>query len=278
MKRLSCCYLWSSFCRAVESWAPQEQVNFLPRLPTHLLHVQIPLDLRTAAGRQEVLKEGGGERQGAGGQHANVSDSFTRWPAPSRSLGRTTPGHMWGRSVSVTAGYWELRQTPSAEASQTGGNCFLSNNTLSSGLLASVTDIKTDSWWLRWAAAWILTQHGSRHRTARHCAIDCKINRGPVIVLCMHRYTTSQAIYSFIFYFKDKKVRKKRKKKSSECHVMQCVCQDIYSSLHTLNQHTAHSFWEALKPKLSCGCLKYLEFAVSMFHKNITPWSGRLSY
>lgn len=41
--------------------------------------------------------------------------------------------------------------------------------------------------------------------------------------------------------------------------------------VHTLNQHTVHSYWESLKSKLSCGCLKYLEFVVFKFHKNITP-------
>lgn len=49
------CYLRRSFRRAVEAGAPQEHVHFLPRLPTHLLHVQVPLDLRAAAGSQEVL-------------------------------------------------------------------------------------------------------------------------------------------------------------------------------------------------------------------------------
>lgn len=49
------CYLRRSFRRAVEAGAPQEHVDFLPGLPTHLLHVQIPLDLRAAAGSQEVL-------------------------------------------------------------------------------------------------------------------------------------------------------------------------------------------------------------------------------
>lgn len=50
---------------------------------------------------------------------------------------------------------------------------------------------------------------------------------------------------------------------------MQCACQG--NTVHTLDQHTVHSFWDPLKPKLSCGCLKFLEFEVSMFHKNITP-------
>lgn len=48
-------YLRRSFRRAVEAGAPQEHVHFLPGLPTHFLHVQIPLDLRAAAGSQEVL-------------------------------------------------------------------------------------------------------------------------------------------------------------------------------------------------------------------------------
>ena len=63
MRSASHSHLWSSFRGAVESRAPQEHVNFLPRLPAHLLHIQMPLDLRTATGCQEVLKEGGARDQ-----------------------------------------------------------------------------------------------------------------------------------------------------------------------------------------------------------------------
>lgn len=53
----SCSYLWGSFCRTVESWAPQKHVNLLPWLSPHLLHKQIALDLWTATGGEEILKD-----------------------------------------------------------------------------------------------------------------------------------------------------------------------------------------------------------------------------
>lgn len=49
-------YLRRSLGGAVEAGASQEHIDFLPGLPPHLLHVEIPLDLRTATGSEEVLK------------------------------------------------------------------------------------------------------------------------------------------------------------------------------------------------------------------------------
>lgn len=49
-------HLGCSFSWVIKAWASQEHVELLPGLSSWLLHIQVALDLRTAAGVQKILK------------------------------------------------------------------------------------------------------------------------------------------------------------------------------------------------------------------------------
>lgn len=151
LKSRSSCYLWGSFCRAVEPWAPQQHVNFLPWLSPHLLHILIPLDLWTATGCEEVLQE---RHWALDHQHAIVRmdllyNVLHQGPSAGSYLKHSRHRKRHHRRVAIIFCRWTQFYLGFSHRS------------------------KTDSWGLRGAAAWILIHHDQ----ARHCAIVWKIKR-----------------------------------------------------------------------------------------------------
>lgn len=163
-----------------------------------------------------------------------------------------------------------------------GGYSFMSENTVSSGLLTSMTDHRMLVWCYEMGGSLnSYTPWSSPH--ARHCAIVCKIEgcwalkraRMVITLLCLyiHKHINRYRIYITcvwcinIFWNTKRKCKKKKKLTVVVSHGMQWACQDKFSTYISVPSG---------KPQMSV----FEVFGVTVFliSKYITMQRGNLSY
>lgn len=135
-----------------------------------------------------------------------------------------------------------------------GGYCFLSRNTVSSGLLASVTDHRM----LVWCYSW-----DGRQLEFLHTTVATTIRLDTVLLSVQRTWSSHCRVYTYAY------INRYRLYIIYPCLMHQFILKpkEQKKVLKKRKNYKCQAFLLGTQSKLSCGCLKYLEFAVSLFPK-----------